>query len=93
MHGDFASDSGWNMYIKSPHLVYGSYQIDSLNFNAATHNNALAFSTSFQRFKSGSSIDVYATSLDGTLQNNKIDFTLDIKDQQSKDKYRLSRKF
>ena len=90
MHGNFASDGGWNMYIKSPHLVYGSYQIDSLNLNAATHNNILAFTTSLQRFKSGSSIDVYATSLDGTLQNNKLDFTLDIKDQQAKDKYRLS---
>ncbi len=93
MQGNFSSDSGWAMYVKSPHLVYGSYQIDSLNFNASTHNNALAFNTSFQRFKSGSSIDVYSTSLDGTLQNNNFNYTLNIKDQQSKDKYRLSGSF
>jgi hypothetical protein len=90
MQGNFSSDSGWAMYVKSPHIVYGSYQIDSLNFNAATHNDALVFNTSMQRFKSGSSIDVYATSLNGTLQNNNFDYTLNIKDQQSKNKYRLS---
>ncbi len=90
MQGNFASDSGWNMYLKSPHIVYGSYQIDSLNFTAGTHNNALAFNTTFQRFKSGSSIDVFATSLKGTLQNNNFNYILDIKDRQYKDKYRLS---
>ncbi len=93
MHANFTSDSGWSMYLKSPHLVYGTYQIDSLNVNAATHNNTLAFNTSLQRFKSGSAIDLYATSLKGTLQNNNLNYTLDIKDQTSKDKYRVSGSF
>lgn len=93
MHGNFSSDSGWAMYVKSPHIVYGSYRIDSLHFNASTHNNALVFNTSLQRFKSGTSIDVFATSLDGTIQNNNFNYTLDIKDKKSKDKYRLSGSF
>jgi len=93
MQANFSSDSGWAMYAKSPHLVYGSYQVDSLNLNAETRNNALAFNTSFNRFKSGSSIDIYSTSLKGTLQNNKFNYLLDIKDQKSKDKYRLSGSF
>ncbi len=93
MHGNFSSDSGWAMYVKSPHIVYGSYRIDSLHFHASTHNNALVFNTSLQRFKSGTSIDVFATSLDGTIQNNNFNYTLDIKDKKSKDKYRLSGSF
>ncbi|MGN6601560.1 MAG: translocation/assembly module TamB domain-containing protein [Ginsengibacter sp.] len=90
MQGNFSSDSGWAMYMKSPHLVYAGYRLDSLQLNTATRNNALAFNTKFQRLKSGSSIDMYATSLSGTMQNNKLNYTLDIKDQQGKDKYRLT---
>jgi hypothetical protein len=89
LKGNFASDSGWNLYIKSPKIVYGTMVIDSLNFNAATKNNALVFNTSMNQFKSGTSISVYATTLDGTLKNNDLDFILNIKDQKSKDKYRL----
>ena len=90
MKGNFASDSGWNVDIKSPHIVYGSMIIDSLNFNAATQNNALVFKTVLNQFKSGTSIAVYGTTLDGTLKNNDLDFTLNIKDQKSKNKYHLS---
>ncbi|HXR84117.1 MAG TPA: translocation/assembly module TamB domain-containing protein [Hanamia sp.] len=90
LKGNFASDSGWNVAIKSPHIVYGTMIIDSLNFNAATKNNALVFNTSLNQFKSGTSISVYATTLDGSLKNNDLDFTLNIKDQKSKNKYRLS---
>ncbi len=90
LSGNFASDSGWNVYVKSPRIVYGTFIIDSLNFNAATKNGALAFNTSLKQLKSGSSLSVYATTLEGTLQHNNIDFTLNIKDQASKNKYVLS---
>ena len=88
--GNFATDSGWNVDMKAPHIVYGSFVIDSANATAATKNGALAFNTSVRQFKSGTSISIYATSLDGTLQHNNLDFTLNIKDQKGKDKYNLS---
>jgi len=90
LSGTFASDSGFNIYAKSPHIVYGSYIIDSLNFDAGTKNGALAFKTSMKQFSSGSSISVYSSSLAGTLQNNNIDFTLNIKDKKATSKYNLS---
>ncbi len=90
LSGRFASDSGWNLAIKSPHIVYGSMVIDSINFIAATKNGALDFNTSLQRFESGKSLNIYATTLDGSLQNNQLSFTLTIKDNKSKNKYRLS---
>ncbi|HUZ60977.1 MAG TPA: translocation/assembly module TamB domain-containing protein [Hanamia sp.] len=85
--GRFVSDSGWSVYLKSPHIVYGTSVIDSLNLNAETKNGSLAFNTSLRRFKSGSSLNVYATTLYGKIKNNNIDFTLNIKDQNSKNKY------
>jgi len=93
MHANFATDSGWSMYAKAPKIVYGNYLIDSLNIEAATHDSTLNFKTSLERFKSGSSISVYATTLDGTLYQNKFDFDLNIKDEKSKNKYRLGGNF
>ncbi|MDQ2719205.1 MAG: translocation/assembly module TamB domain-containing protein [Bacteroidota bacterium] len=90
LSGNFSSDNGWNIFIKSPRVVYGTYIIDSLNLNAVTKNGALVFNTSLQQFKSGTSLSVYATTLDGTLQNNNLDFSLKIKDQKSVNKYILS---
>ena len=90
LSGNFASDSGWNLSITSPHIVYGTSDINELNFNAGTKNGALIFNTSLKEFKSGTSLSMYATTLNGTLQNNNLDFTLNIKDKDAKNKYRLS---
>jgi hypothetical protein len=88
--GTFATDSNWNIYLKSPHIVYGNIVIDSLNFDATTRNNTLIFNTSLQQLQSPTSLGLYATTLNGSLKNNSLDFTLNIKDQKSKDKYTLS---
>ncbi len=88
--GHFSSDTGWNMYLKSPHVVYGSYTINDLNIDAGTKNGALAFNSSIKQFKSGTSLNIFETTLSGTLQNNNIHFALNIKDQKSADKYNLS---
>ncbi|MEO8823242.1 MAG: translocation/assembly module TamB domain-containing protein [Ginsengibacter sp.] len=93
MEARLSSENGLNMNFKSPRIVYGSLVIDSLNFDAETKDSALVFNTSLQKFSSGSSLAVYATTLDGKLQNNKLDYKLNIKDPKSKDKYRLSGSF
>ena len=86
----FSSDSGWNAFMSAPAIVYGSMVIDNLKFNAGTNNGALSFNTSFDKLKSGSSLAMYATTLDGTLKNNNLDFTLNIKDAKSVNKYVVS---
>jgi len=90
LSGHFASDSGWNVSIKSPYIVYGTNTIDDLNLTAGTKNGSLAFNTSLKQIKAGTSLVVYATTLAGTLKDNNIDFTLNIKDKKSVDKYTLS---
>ncbi|MEP6928137.1 MAG: translocation/assembly module TamB domain-containing protein [Ginsengibacter sp.] len=86
----FASDSGWNATLTAPSIVYSSLIIDGLALNIATKDGALNFNTSLNQFKSGRSLAVYATTLDGTLKNNKLDFTLNIKDAKSVNKYTVS---
>jgi hypothetical protein len=88
--GNFANDSGWNISIQSPYIVYGTNIINDVNFTAGTKKGALTFNTSLKEYKNGTSIAVYATTLDGTLQNNNLDFTLNIKDPKSVSKYTLS---
>ena len=86
----FVSDSGWMASFHAPFILYGSMLIDSLSLDVATKDSVLAFKTSLNKFKSGSSLAVYATTLDGTLKNNNLDFTLNIKDQKSVNKYIVS---
>ena len=89
LNGTFASDTGWNLSMNSPHVIYGGNIINGANINAETKNGALAFSTSVRQFKNGGAISVYATTLSGTIEHSNIKFTLNIKDQKSVDKYNL----
>ena len=89
-NGSFASDSGFRLNLKSPFIVYAGTTVNDLSINAITKNGALAFNTSFKQIKNGTAVNIYATALDGTLQNNNLNFTLNIKDQKSVDKYTLA---
>ncbi|MBA2248747.1 MAG: translocation/assembly module TamB, partial [Chitinophagaceae bacterium] len=86
----FASDSGWSAFISAPYILYNTYLIDDLKFTAATKNGALNFNTSMHSFKSGNDLAIFATTLDGSLKNNNLDFTLNIKDSKSVNKYIVS---
>jgi translocation and assembly module TamB len=86
----FASDSGWNASLNVPSVIDSSFIIDGLVLNVSTKDSALAYNTSFKQFKSGNSIAVYSTTLNGTLKNNNLDFTLNIKDAKSVNKYTVS---
>ncbi|MGZ4048565.1 MAG: hypothetical protein ACXVNN_04325, partial [Bacteroidia bacterium] len=90
LNGVFASDTGWNLSIKSPYTIYNGTIINNAIVNAATKNGALAFNTSFTQIKNGTAFSIYATTLEGALQNNNLNFSLNIKDQKSTDKYTLT---
>lgn len=89
LNGKFVTDSGWTMNLTSPHVVFGSMVIDSVNFDADTKDSGLAFIFSLRHFQSGSSVKIFETALHGNLSHNNADFTLNIKDAQSKNKYHL----
>ena len=86
----FANDSGWSADLTAPSIVYGTFVIDKLTMNIETHDSALGYNISLNQFKSGGGLAVYATTLDGTLKNNNLDFTLAIKDAKSVKKYVVS---
>ncbi len=90
LKGAFASDTGWNVYIQSPYLVYAGTTINDAHLNAETKNGALAFNFSAKQIKNGNTISVYASTLVGTIQNNRINFALNIKDKKSINKYSLA---
>jgi translocation and assembly module TamB len=90
LNGAFASDSGWNLNMKVPYVVYAGSIINNAVVSAGTKDGLLAFNASLKQFKSGTSLNIYATTLDGTLQNNTLNFTLNVKDQKSVNKYTLS---
>ncbi|MEO6135185.1 MAG: translocation/assembly module TamB domain-containing protein, partial [Ginsengibacter sp.] len=88
--GNFSSDSGWNANLKSPRIVYGTMDVEDANLKIGTKDGTLAFNTFIQKFQSGTSMIVYSTSLVGSMKNDKLDFTLGIKDKAAKDKYTFS---
>jgi translocation and assembly module TamB len=90
LNGAFASDTGWNLSMTSPYIIYNGTIINDATINAATKNGVLAFNTSFKQIKNGTALSIYATTLDGTLQHNNLNFKLNIKDQKSVNKYTLS---
>ncbi|KAA9040655.1 hypothetical protein FW778_01035 [Ginsengibacter hankyongi] len=90
LYGAFTSDTGWNVFIKSPYVAYNGTTINNAEVDAATKNGALEFNTSFKQIKNGTAFSMYATTLEGTLQNNNLNFTLNIKDQKSTDKYTMT---
>lgn len=87
--GNFSNTGGWKALVNVPQVVYGTNNISGLVLNAATEDNALKITTNLNRFTSGKTITVYATTLNATLANNQILFDLLIKDAAAKDKYRL----
>lgn len=93
LHARFASDSGWHASLSSPLMVYGGSMIGSANLTMATQNDSLFFNTSVRRIRSGTSLDIYATSLSGAIRNNALRFALLVKDNHEKDKYHLAGNF
>lgn len=88
INGNFSSDTGWNLLMKTPYIEYASNKIYGFNAIAGTRDSSkLKYNISFDQFINGKSLHVYTTSLSGAAANNNSTFNLNIKDPQSKDKY------
>ncbi|MGI8582857.1 MAG: translocation/assembly module TamB domain-containing protein [Chitinophagaceae bacterium] len=86
---NFSTQNGMNANVDAPLIIYGANQINKINLNAVTKNNQVEFSTSFAEFKSGT-FAMYGTTLNGTIANNLINFSLGILDAKAKNKYKVS---
>ncbi|HEV8080144.1 MAG TPA: translocation/assembly module TamB domain-containing protein [Chitinophagaceae bacterium] len=85
----FSTLNGMNVSAYAPVIIYGTNQINDIKLNAVTRNNQIEYVSSFSQLKSGTFV-LYATNLNGTIANNLINSSLNIKDAKGKNKYRFS---
>ena len=89
MVANFSSYSGIRANLSAPYIVYGENIIDSITLVAETKNNVLDVTTRVEKISSGTSIEILGTRLDAAISNNNVDFALVIKDEASRNKYKL----
>lgn len=90
LRSTFNSDSGWSLKLASPHVDYNNLVVDELIVDAGTRDSVLGFDVNMGKLTSGKSIEVFRTKLIGTMKDDKADFSLDIRDRESKRKYHLT---
>ncbi|MES1214941.1 MAG: translocation/assembly module TamB domain-containing protein, partial [Bacteroidota bacterium] len=86
----FTSNNGWNALLNAPVIEIGTNHIKNLRVNAATKNERLEINANVQQFTNGSSLALYNTKVDALIKDNKIDFDINIKDKEEKEKYNLA---
>lgn len=89
LSANFSTQNGMNANVDAPAIVYGTNHVSGIKLNAVTKNNQIEYSTSFSNLKSGT-FAMHSTTLSGTISNNFINFSLGIKDNKEKHKYRVS---
>jgi len=89
LNGRFSNTNGWELNLNAPLILYGTNRIENVQLKAQTTDSAIAITTNVQELTSGKSIALYGTSLNAFIANNEVDFTLNVKDQVAKDKYRV----
>lgn len=87
---NFSTQNGLTASVVAPVIDYGTNVIRDIKINAVTRNNQVELTSSFGQLKSGSQFAVYATTLNGTISNNFINFSIGIRDNKERYKYRLA---
>jgi translocation and assembly module TamB len=85
----FSDQTGWTALLKAPVVDMGPSKIHNLQLQARTNQNALDITTTVKQFTSGQSIELDNTSITARLANNTIDFIVNSKDKNLKDKYNI----
>ncbi len=84
-----------------PKVIYGANTVNNFKLAINTLNNsaqpnsgfvsnALNYNLSVDEVKAGSSIDILNTSLSGYAQNNKLNLSLQVRDINKKERYRIA---
>ncbi|HEX9600059.1 MAG TPA: hypothetical protein VF985_01085, partial [Mariniflexile sp.] len=75
-----------------PRLNYGSIEISNGIFNANTQENALLYDVSIATIKSDELI-IPQAKITGKIEDNTVDYELNIKDSENKERYHISGNF
>lgn len=89
MTGHFETNAGFAANLDAPLIIMGTNRIQKLKLNAGTANNAININTSVEQFAAGEALTIYTTNADAKISDNKINFLLNFKDIDDKNKYRL----
>jgi hypothetical protein len=73
-----------------PKVVYGEQVVNNMKLAINTGNNALNYNLSVDEIKASSSIDILNTSVSGNMQNNKLTTSLQVRDIQKKERFRIA---
>jgi hypothetical protein len=77
----------------APKVIYGTNTVNNLKLAVNTGNNALNYNLTVDEIKVGSSLDLLYTSVSGNAQNNKLGISLQVRDKQKKERYRIAGQF
>lgn len=88
--GTVSSGSGINAQLSSPYINYNGTAIHALNLTLRSTDSGLYANGIASRVKTGKTMDLYNARINATAQNNRIQFTAGVDDQQGKNKYLLS---
>ncbi|MBL7700403.1 MAG: translocation/assembly module TamB domain-containing protein [Chitinophagaceae bacterium] len=91
--GRFTTNDGWNMHADAPLVLMGVNRIQKFSLNAGTNNNSIRLVTGIEQFSSGTSMNIYESTLTANVADNKINFLVNLKDVEKKNKYRLGGQF
>ncbi|RCH56561.1 translocation/assembly module TamB [Mucilaginibacter hurinus] len=90
-NGRFNSQAGELVVNGSaPKIVYGTQEINNLALAVNTGNNALNYNVSVDEVKVSSSINILYTTISGNLQNDKLTTSLQVRDRERKERYRIA---
>lgn len=89
MQGHFVSNQGFQSSVESPLIIMGTNRIQNLKINAGTNRNALRLRMELEQFSSGASVNIFATTLNADIADNTINFLVNLKDIDRKNKYRF----
>ncbi|MGC4036625.1 MAG: translocation/assembly module TamB domain-containing protein [Chitinophagaceae bacterium] len=85
----FTDHSGWNADLIAPAVDLNDNSIRKLEIRAGTGNDELIINANVAQVKSGNSIQLFNTTVNAEIKNNKIDFAVNIHDKADKNKYNL----
>ncbi|RYY36745.1 MAG: translocation/assembly module TamB [Sphingobacteriaceae bacterium] len=89
-NGNFDSSAGTLLVNGSaPKVVYGEQVVNNFKLNVNTVNNALNYNLSVDEVKVSPSIDILFTTISGALQNNRLTTSLQVRDVQKRERYRI----
>jgi hypothetical protein len=92
LNSRFSSTTGWTALLTSPAIDYGTNKIRGLELRAGTQGDSIKADVLVRHFTSGT-MEFYNSTIDASLANNRINFTLDTKDRTDKSRYNFTALF